>query len=220
MKDGNAPTGRPAPGSFEITTPRFLLRPMRETDLIHVLGWWNDPEVRAAHALGVSPLALEHVETWFHAQGSRPWAWVVEGRGAAWPTAPIGMVELAERPPASDHRPSERDTERVSELGITLDAGARGRGFGREIVRALADWALACGVADRVELTVLRANGRARRAFEHAGFRMLRAGHGEEAAGALRMVYDPGDRGLGGDGERASNRVGLSPRPENEPESV
>lgn len=178
---------------LEIPTPRFILRPMAEADLVHVLGWWNDPEVRAAHALGVAPLALDHVKSWFHAQGTRPWAWVVEARevgAAAVPHAPLGMLELAERSAVAGHLPSARGGERIAEIGITLDASVRGRGFGREIVRALADWALAAGVADRIELTVLETNGRARRAFEHAGFRAVLDSAADEAPGTLRMVYD------------------------------
>ncbi len=206
--------------SVTIRTERFFLRPMTDRDLAHVLRWWNDPEVRAAHALGAEPLALDHVREWFEAQGRRPWAWIVErvterreGRSddgrAEWDgeasgkTVPIGMLELVERTEAGrDTGAGGNRPLRVMELGITLDAAARGQGFGPEVVEGLTRWVLASGRAESVELTVLRANGRAVRAFEHAGFEAV---PGPEGAGGweseiLRMVYDPirPDRGRHG----------------------
>lgn len=199
---GNAEAHAPGAGdaaatedlaSVTIRTERFGLRPMTEADLVYVLGWWNDPEVRAAHALGAEPLALWHVQAWFAAEESRPHAWIVEPLGPCPETEPLGMLELAAEGGTDGSRRAGAGQVQVLELGVTLRADARGQGIGREVVEGLARWAIGNGHAARVELTVLRSNARAIRAFVHAGFRPVSEPSAEGGRGTLtlRMVYDP-----------------------------
>jgi len=176
-----------------IETARCRVRPAVEADLPHVVRWWNDPEVRAAHALGAAPLSLAQVTAWFRDAVPRPWVWMAERKG---PTdldyagvGPIGMLELAEVA-QSTVLPGARGRGAL-ELGVTLDRAYRGQGFGRELVAALAAWVLGSGMADRVELTVLKGNVRAVRCFTHAGFRVETSGPGRAPPDTLRMVFAP-----------------------------
>ena len=54
---------------------------------------------------------------------------------------------------------------------IAVTARAEGRGIGAALLRAAEDWARAEGYAT-LTLNVFEGNARARRAYEHAGFKV------------------------------------------------
>jgi RimJ/RimL family protein N-acetyltransferase len=66
----------------------------------------------------------------------------------------------------------------VVEIGFGLAEESRGRGYGTELVAALADWLLARGGINRIVATTDAANIACRRVLEHAGFTAAPAADG------------------------------------------
>jgi RimJ/RimL family protein N-acetyltransferase len=156
-----------------LETPRLTLRPAGERDLASITAWWNDPTVRRMHGLGLEPLPEAAVRRWLDVP-TRALAWVARRReddGA------VGVIEMSPREArgASGGAP-------LFELGIALDAAARGQGLGREMIECLCAWAFGRRGAQAVLAEVRQDNAPALRAFAACGFSVEAV-----ASGVVRM---------------------------------
>lgn len=131
----------------------ITLRPAAETDCALTFKWANDPQVRAA-SFHAAPIGEKEHRAWYAKSlaGARK-LYVVEWREVA-----IGVARLDPLP------------DRVAEVGITIGAEHRGRGFAIPVLEALCTLA----AEDHVRRLVARVrvdNPRSRHTFERAGFR-------------------------------------------------
>ena len=138
-------------------TPRLVLRPVGPGDAAALTAWWNDPVVRRVHGLGLEPLPEEAARRWLE-EPDRALAWIARERAAG---VQVGVVEMSAV--AAEGRP-------VFELGIALDAGARGRGFGPELIERMCAWAFAARGGAAVVAEVRLDNAVALHVFRRAGF--------------------------------------------------
>ena len=129
------------------------LRPATEADCALTLKWANDPQVRAA-SFSVEPISEEEHHAWF----ARSLAGARTLYIAQWRGIPIGLARLDPLP------------DQGAEVGLTVAAEHRGRGFAVPMLDALGAAAAASGVR-RLVARIRVDNPRSRRAFERAGFR-------------------------------------------------
>lgn len=143
---------------------RVLLRGVRRDDLLRLWEFNNDPEVEIA-AGGDPPIpqSLERIEAEFDEnarKGGRDGTWfVIEADGRA-----IGQCSLFgfDQFKGVAHR---------CELGIAVgDKDYWGKGYGREAITLLVDYAFTHWNVQRVGLQVLATNERAIRAYQAVGF--------------------------------------------------
>ncbi len=144
-----------------LESARLTLRPVAEADVPRLVALWNDPTVRRVHGLGTEPLPEEAARRWL-AEPARPLAWIARERAGG---RAVGVIEMS--PLAAG---AGADTD-AFELGIALDAAARGRGLGREMIARLCLWAFEERHAACVVAEVRQDNRPALRAFAAAGFR-------------------------------------------------
>ncbi|MCC7161884.1 MAG: GNAT family N-acetyltransferase [Anaerolineae bacterium] len=143
---------------------RVLLRGVRRDDLIRLWEFNNDPEVEIAGG-GDPPIpqSLERLEAEFDEnarKGGRDGAlFAIEADGRM-----IGVCGLH----GFDHF---RGVAHRCELGITIgDKDYWGKGYGREAITLLVDYAFTHWNVQRVGLQVLATNERAIRAYQAVGF--------------------------------------------------
>ncbi|KAL3467208.1 acyl-CoA N-acyltransferase [Aspergillus heterothallicus] len=106
-----------------------------------------------------------------------------------WKTAiPIGRMSL--------QNPLGKLTahNRNAALGISFIESARGKGYGREAINWILDWAFEIGGLHRVSLEVLASNERARRLYKSVGF--VEEGRQREAVWQFRKWHDVIEMGI------------------------
>jgi UDP-2,4-diacetamido-2,4,6-trideoxy-beta-L-altropyranose hydrolase len=132
----------------------LTVRRVTSSDATLLHAWRNDPVVRE-NSFSTDPIAWEDHQRW------------LAGRLAS-PSTAMFVLEDADGPVAQVRY--ERRADREAEVGITVAAEARGRGYGRAaLVETLPAACAALGV-DRVIALIKIENEPSRRAFEHAGF--------------------------------------------------
>lgn len=137
---------------------KVTLRGVTRADLPLLLTYFNDPEVDLAAGDLPSPVSMERVEKWYERlveqQPMRRFAIEAEGRF-------IGTCLLQDIDEMSGH----------AELGIMIGAkDCWGRGYGREAIQLLLDYAFRLVNLRRVWLRTHAGNERAIRAYRAVGF--------------------------------------------------
>ena len=148
-----------------IQSPRVRLRLLAEEDLDMTLAWRNRDEVRRWFRQS-EIISTESHRAWFeqHQLVDDSLMFVVEDIASG---EPVGQVSIY----AVDREVGE------AEVGRFIAApGASGKGFIREAISALVQFALTELALQRVYLEVLADNARAIRLYESIGF----ARHGEQ----------------------------------------
>lgn len=140
-----------------MSVPSIRLRPATEADRALTFKWANDPQVRAASFFS-APITEDQHSAWYAKSlaGART-IYIAEWRNAA-----IGLVRL------------DPLTEGTAEVGITIGAEYRGRGFAAPVLEALCTTA-ADGGMHKLVARIRVDNPRSRRTFERAGFRCERS---------------------------------------------
>jgi RimJ/RimL family protein N-acetyltransferase len=137
---------------------KVTLRGVTRADLPVLHSYYNDPEVDLAAGDLPSPASMERLEKWYERlteqQPMRRFAIEVDKRF-------IGTCLLQDIDETSGH----------AELGITIGAkDCWGRGYGREAIQLLLDYAFRLANLRRVWLRTHAANERAIRAYKAVGF--------------------------------------------------
>ncbi|MEQ7128268.1 GNAT family protein [Actinopolymorpha sp. B11F2] len=137
---------------------KVTLRGVTREDLPVLLSYYNDPEVDLAAGDLPSPTSMERLEKWYERlieqQPMRRFAIEADGRF-------IGTCLLQDIDETAGH----------AELGITIgDKDSWGRGYGRDAIRVLLDYAFRLANLRRVWLRTHAENGRAIRAYQAVGF--------------------------------------------------
>ena len=157
-----------------------VIRRVMNDDVDLLVGWHLDPEV-ARYWDGETFTREEMLRSL-----ARPDVdpYVVEELGV-----PVGCLQAW----FADDLPAEAG------LDMFLIPVARGRGLGPDAARTLADWLLGTGGRRRITADPYRANERAIRAWEKAGFRPLEEREMDEGhkEAWLLMALDRSDRALG-----------------------
>jgi RimJ/RimL family protein N-acetyltransferase len=136
------------------------LRPLREDDLLHLVRWFNTPDVRHwLHASDRPDATLDGVRRHF-------WAPVEEGRTAAWlmetsDGTPIGVLRLL------DIDPHHRRAELAVSIGETAYWDS---GYGTDAIRQSLRYAFQDLGLRRVDLITDADNERGIRCYEKCGF--------------------------------------------------
>jgi RimJ/RimL family protein N-acetyltransferase len=140
-----------------LSEPVVRLRPATEADRALTFKWANDPQVRAASFFS-APITEDQHRAWYAKSlaGART-LYIVEWRNVA-----IGLLRLD---------PLSKGT---AEIGITIGAEYRGRGFAVPALEALCTVAADTGTQTLVARIRID-NPRSRRTFERAGFRCERS---------------------------------------------
>ncbi|MGH3487595.1 MAG: GNAT family N-acetyltransferase [Actinopolymorphaceae bacterium] len=137
---------------------KVTLRGVAREDLPVLLSYCNDPEVDLAAGDLPSPTSMERLEKWYERlveqQPVRRFAIDVDGRF-------IGTCLLQ----------NVDESARHAELGITIgDKDSWGRGYGREAIRLLLDYAFRLANLRRAWLQTHAENERAIRSYRAVGF--------------------------------------------------
>ncbi len=138
---------------------RVALRPFRRPDLLHVIGWRNDPEVRAGALWPEGAFGAREAERWLRAT-SRARARLTLGVELRHEGRLVGLTNLSgiDGGSASAH------------FGIVVgDRTCWGRGIARETLGLMMERAAAMGLR-RITLEVARDNARAVALYERFGF--------------------------------------------------
>jgi RimJ/RimL family protein N-acetyltransferase len=134
---------------------RVTLRPVEEHDYPFIQAWQNDPEVWWWMDYE-RPFSLADIGESERRARSEGHPFVIEADGR-----PVGRIGLN----------AFRRRDRICSLYVFVgDAGARGRGVGRDAIMTLLDYAFDRLDLHQVELWSLTGNERAIRAYESCGF--------------------------------------------------
>jgi aminoglycoside 6'-N-acetyltransferase len=158
-------------GSLHLGSGRLTLRPLDLEDFPRFLQWVQDPDVarwrvgieRASDAAGVRRHDFEDAEPGAHRD-------VLEKA-----SRPVGYVQWG--PLEAEARVACGYPTEAAVFGIDLfrgEPGSSGRGLGAGVVRAVAEHIRRCHGAYRGVLDPGVENARAIRAYEKAGFRVVR----------------------------------------------
>lgn len=154
----------PAPGQALadgfLVGPAIALRPVEPADAAPIRRWVNDPAIRAliGETRPLTPSAADAYVEKLQRDESRVWFIIVERAGGR----PIGECGLLRMMPAW----------RTTDLSIIIgERDAWGRGFGREAITLLLDYAFGALNFHRVAIGVVGFNQRALRFYEQVGFR-------------------------------------------------
>lgn len=150
--------------------PAVGLRPAREMDALAIWEWRNEPVARLV-SFSSEPIPYESHERWFRARLADPATRLliaVDPGGAE-----IGYVRFAV---VGDE----------AEIGVGLAPSARGRGYGRRVIRGACDELLATSPVRSVLARVKPENEASLRAFRAAGF--VERGRDDEA---VELVLAP-----------------------------
>lgn len=149
-----------------MNTPIFLqsehifLRPLDKSDAPLLLAWFNDPEIRGitGETLPTSATGLEAYLQRLETDTSRVWFGIVERETGQL----IGETGLLRMFP----------TWRTTDLSIILgEKSAWGKGYGKEAMALMLDFAFGYLNFHRVAIGVVGSNTRALRFYEKIGFR-------------------------------------------------
>jgi RimJ/RimL family protein N-acetyltransferase len=153
-----------APVPFQpIRTPRLIVRHFRAADIPTLLAYRNDPEVARYQSwtsmsesmarLFVAEMAQTHpgvAGTWFQ--------FAVEECASGAHIGDCALHTLA-------------DDARLGEIGYTFARAAQGKGYAREAVQAVLDYAFGALAMHRIAATVDTENAPSIRLLERLGFR-------------------------------------------------
>lgn len=156
---------------------RVALRPFRRPDLPRVIGWRNDPEVRAGALWPGGTFGVREAERWLRAiSGARTRLTLgVELRHEA---RLVGLTNLS----------GINGGAASANFGIVLgDRACWGRGIARETLGLMMERAAAMGLR-RVVLEVARDNVRALALYEHFGFATDRRVTRRHAGGLIELA--------------------------------
>jgi RimJ/RimL family protein N-acetyltransferase len=156
---------------------RVALRPFRRTDLPRVIGWRNDPDVRAGALWPESAFGAREAERWLRAI-SRARTRLTLGVELRHEGRLVGLTNLSgiDGGAASAH------------FGIVVgDKACWGRGIARETLGLMMERAAAMGLR-RVVLEVARDNARALALYEHFGFATDRHVTRRHAGGLVELT--------------------------------
>jgi RimJ/RimL family protein N-acetyltransferase len=157
------------PGSAQAAARDLLLgeqvrlRPLEEGDLVHLEGWWNDPEWQVLQQPVVRPRpdgpAREQFRRWSANDSSGSAGFSVETRASG---ELVGHITLwgASLP------------ARSAVLAVIIGPAHVGRGLGTDAVRVMCRYGFRSMGLHRIGLEVASFNPRGRRAYEKAGFQV------------------------------------------------
>lgn len=156
----------------ELKGGAIALRPVEPDDYARLLEWQNDPEIAFWMDYRV-PFQMDDIVA--DQQKVDGYSFMIEACGN--PVGKAGLNQFRQGPG-------------VCALHIYLDRYGRSRGWGRDTVVTLLNFAFGDLRMSRVELAMLASNGRARRVYESCGFllearltgRSYRAGTWHETA--------------------------------------
>jgi RimJ/RimL family protein N-acetyltransferase len=151
---------------MEIRGTRVRLRPITMDDLPHCTRWGGDPEVMHHVTNRTFTAAEEKASLESVLKSDTDKVFVIENEDRR----PIGTCGIHLVP---------KNPELAGEEGLSIgllvgEKSEWGKGYGPEVVRALADFTHRAYRTRRVWLTVDDIHGRAVRAYEKAGFRKVR----------------------------------------------
>lgn len=138
------------------------LRALTRADLPQLIGWRNDPEVKAFLIGWSFPVALETEQSWFEGtlQDKSTQRLAIEVLADGHYIGNIGLYDIDW-------------LNRKAEYGILIgDKAAWGRGFGLDASKALLAYAFGELNLHRISLRVLTQHVRALRLYEKLGFRI------------------------------------------------
>ena len=149
---------------LELTTPRLVLRPLRESDIPAFVAYRRDPEV--ARFQGWEPTYSQaDAEQLVAAQPPEP------GRPDEW--LQIAVVARATGALCGDCAVRVvSDQPETAEIGVTLAREHQGRGIAGEAIGAVLDWLFGELSLHRVFAQTDDRNVAVHRVLEHAGFRL------------------------------------------------
>jgi diamine N-acetyltransferase len=139
---------------------KVVLRPFEKEDLVHVRKWTNDPEVRPL--IGeVMPMNQASAEAWFEKAKNDPdrvW-FVIVIKDSGQVIGETGLLRMFH-------------AWRTTDLTIIIgEKSAWGKGYGKEAIKLLMDYAFGSLNFHRIAIGVVSTNERALRFYERAGFR-------------------------------------------------
>jgi RimJ/RimL family protein N-acetyltransferase len=166
-----------------IETERLILRTYRLEDFAVYAAMWADPRV-TRHIADGAPRSREEAWKSFLSMAGH-WLllgygnWAVEEQASGNYVGGIGWGE----------RKRDRGTEfaGMPELGYTFVAGAQGKGYATEAVRAVMDWGSAHFGSRRVLAVIAPDNIASCRVVEKCGFRETAR---QDSAGRMRLFYE------------------------------
>ena len=150
-------------GRTVLTGEQVRLRPLEERDLGVLEGWWADPEWQVFQQQTIRPQPAGPVQDLF-----RRWSTNDSGSGVGF------SIESLETERLVGHVTlwGAALPARSATLGILIGPDHVGRGHGTDAVRVVARYGFRVMGLHRIGLAVAAFNGRGRRAYEKAGFRV------------------------------------------------
>jgi ribosomal-protein-alanine N-acetyltransferase len=165
----------------ELTTERLVLRELTAADVDWYLRHFSSPEIVIGQGYPPpadrAPAAAELRTFVLDLFGARNgFRWGIATRDDPALIGSAGLYKSVDAP------------LRQAEIGYDLEPAAWGRGYMREAVGAILDFAFGPMRLERVEAFVLTSNERSQRVLDRLGFRRvaLLADHGEDERGTLR----------------------------------
>jgi RimJ/RimL family protein N-acetyltransferase len=144
-----------APGVIEGS--RVRLRPVNAADLDQVMDWINDPSVTQFLAVGRVPVTRDEEQKWLSERPANERRMTVESLSGEY----LGAAGLH----AIDF------IDRNAELGMVISSEKNwGKGYGRETLHLLVEFAFQSLSLHRLYLRVYAHNDRALHLYERAGF--------------------------------------------------
>jgi RimJ/RimL family protein N-acetyltransferase len=136
------------------------LRPVEQGDLVHIQRWANDPELRrlTGEVKPMTPAGAEAFLEKVYNDADRVW-FIVATKASDAPIGEAGLLRMF---------PPWRTTDLTIIIG---EKDARGKGYGREAINLLLDYAFGYLNFHRVAVGVVGFNTEALRFYETAGFR-------------------------------------------------
>jgi RimJ/RimL family protein N-acetyltransferase len=143
-----------------LTGERVYLRPIEKEDMPMLCAWMNDPEIRAliGEATPMNQTAADQYFERIQNDANRVWFVVVE-KETGQVIGETGLLRIFY-------------PWRTADLTIILgEPSARGKGYGRETILLLMDYAFGALALHRLSIGVVGFNERALRFYESVGFK-------------------------------------------------
>ena len=138
---------------------RVYLRPVERDDLAHIMRWLNDPELRAltGDVRPMDQLGAEEYLQRLHDDKSRIWFVIVRKQDGRL-IGETGLLRMF---------PPWRTTDMSLIIG---EADTRGKGYGREVMEIMLDFAFGAMNFNRVAIGVVGFNEQALKFYKQVGF--------------------------------------------------
>ena len=153
-----------------IQSGTLQLRPAKRNDCQLLFEWVNDPAVRET-SFSSAPIPWEQHEAWFASKQNDS-------------ACRILIAEDEEGKPVGQFRVDFRSTEE-GEIDVSLSRNFRGTGYGSLLIDLGVRSVFAETTMDRLNAFVKAENNASRKAFEHAGFKIL----GDEKANEHKAIH-------------------------------